>query len=358
MAKVLLAMSGGVDSTVAAVLLLRQGHEVAGVFMRHLWQQKHELEDAETTADRLGIELLQIDLAEEFRAVVRYFTDEYLSGRTPNPCADCNRRIKFGRLFDEMKKRDFDFLATGHYIRIQPHEAWQQEHQHPFFRENDPSDLPPAICCGRDHIKDQSYIMFGVAGERLSKLLFPVGEYDKNTIRDIAKNTGFDFSKIRESQEICFVPDQQHVAFIRTYGRPKDTSGKIVTTEGQFIIAHDGFEQFTIGQRKGMKIGLGGRRYVVRIDAETRDVVVGTRENLLQSELVASGVNWLIAKPQKPFPCRVKIRYRSPAVEALVTPLPDDRFHVRFDSPREAITPGQVAACYLDDRIIGGGWIQ
>lgn len=348
MTKVLLAMSGGVDSTVAALLLLRQGHDVTGIFMQHPWQKENEWDDAKNTTDQIGIKLIRLDLTAEFQDVVRYFTGEYLAGRTPNPCAYCNKRIKFGRLFEEMNSRGFDFLATGHYIRKLDEDETCSSRRRRY----------PAICRGRDSGKDQSYIMFGVDRERLSQLLFPVGEYDKNTIRNLAENAGFDFSKKRESQEICFVPDQQHVAFLKAQGHSAKTSGNLVTTDGTVIFPHDGFEQFTIGQRKGMRIGLGGRRYVIRIDADTRDVVVGTREDLLRIELIASDVNWLIEPLQEPFRCQVKIRYRSPAADALVTPLEDHRIHVRFDTPREAIAPGQIAACYFGDRIIGGGWIQ
>jgi tRNA-specific 2-thiouridylase len=208
--------------------------------------------------------------------------------------------------------------------------------------------------------------MFSVAREKLARLLFPVGDYEKSAIRELVAAAGFDFSQKRESQEICFVPDHEHVRFIHERQPGRTTSGNLVAVDGTILGTHNGVEQFTIGQRKGMRVGFGGRRYVVRLDANTCDVVIGTRDDLARSELTASACHWLIHPPMEPFRCQVKIRYRSPATWATVTPLGGNdktnntttRIQVLFDEPRLAIAPGQVAACYLNDRMIGGGWID
>jgi tRNA-specific 2-thiouridylase len=373
---VILAISGGVDSTAAALLLMQAGYRVSGVFMSHPWQSERDSEESAVIAGRLGIAFHVIDCSAAFEKLVDAFADEYFAGRTPTPCALCNRDIKFGLLFDAMQQLGGDYLATGHYIRRMTHEHWLAE-QRTGGREQGAEygakshDIPqfdfctppsPAICCGRDPGKDQSYIMFGVAREKLTRLLFPVGDYEKSAIRELVATAGFDFSQKRESQEICFVPDHEHVRFINEHRLGRHTSGNLISVDGSILGTHDGFEQFTIGQRKGMRVGFGKRRYVVRLDAVTRDVVIGNRDDLARSELTASHCNWLIYSPQEPFRCLVKIRYRSPATWATVTPLGDDalvsRIRVIFDEPRQAVAPGQVAACYLNDRIIGGGWIE
>lgn len=361
MSHVVLAISGGVDSTAAATLLLRAGHRVTGVFMSHPWQSPHEVDEATVVAERLGIACHVADFSAAFEKLVDDFADEYFAARTPNPCALCNREIKFGLLFETMQRLGGDFLATGHYIRRMTHETWLESHTEPVsdsLCESFDANIP-AICRGHDPGKDQSYIMFGVAREKLSRLLFPVGDYDKPAIREMAMRNGFDFSQKRESQEICFVPDREHVRFINELRPDRQTAGRLVSVDGAVLGTHDGFEQFTVGQRKGMRVGFGERRYVVRLDAKNCDVVIGSRDDLACMKLTASRCNWLISSPQKPFRCRVKIRYRSPATWATVTPLENgNRMNVVFDEARHAVAPGQVAACYLGDRIIGGGWID
>ena len=374
MSHVVLAISGGVDSTAAALLLLQAGHRVSGVFMSHLRHSERDAVEAAAIARQLGIAFHIVDFSEAFEKLVDVFADEYFAGRTPNPCAMCNRDIKFGLLFETMQQLGGDFLATGHYIRRITHEQWLAEQGTGSRGQGTdlfstplsltPCFLPltPAICRGRDAGKDQSYLMFGVVREKLTRLLFPIGDYEKTAIRKLVTEAGFDFSQKRESQEICFVPDHEHVRFINKRQPGHVTSGNLVSVDGTILGTHDGFEQFTIGQRKGMRVGFGERRYVVRLDASTNDVVIGTHDDLARSELTASPCYWLISPPQEPFRCLVKIRYRSPATWATITPLRDDTFasriRVAFDEPRHAIAPGQVAACYLNDRIIGGGWIE
>ena len=210
----------------------------------------------------------------------------------------------------------------------------------------------------RDLSKDQSYVLFGIRRELLSRLVFPVGEHCKDEIRQIAGRLGLRVAQKRESQEICFVPDQDHASFVRQRRTPLDTSGEIVTTEGVVVGRHDGFERFTVGQRKGLAVALGQPRYVVRIEPETRRVVIGTRQDLARDELTAAESNWLTDEPREPIRCQVKIRYRSRPEEATVEALPGRRFRVRFDEPCYAVAPGQAAVCYEGDRVLGGGWIE
>jgi tRNA-specific 2-thiouridylase len=233
-------------------------------------------------------------------------------------------------------------VATGHYARIVP------------GREGEGK----ALLRGRDAAKDQSYVLFGVERRLLERLCLPVGEYRKDEIRRMAADLGLRVADKPDSQEICFVPDQDHARFVRQSRPGVDTSGQIVTTDGIVVGHHSGLEQFTVGQRKGLGVAFGERRYVVRLEPQTRRVVVGTLDDLARRDLVAAGANWLIAPPENPFSCRVKIRYRSPALPATVEPLADNRFRVLFEDPCRAIAPGQGAVCYDGDRVLGGGWIE
>jgi tRNA-specific 2-thiouridylase len=362
MARVVLAMSGGVDSSVAASLLLNQGHEVIGLFMRHGIQAPAECAvasvgeaahkqgccsaadaaDARRVAAGLEIPFYAINFDDQFQRIIEYFVDEYTAGRTPNPCIVCNSWLKFGRLFDYADSVGAKYVATGHYARLA---VWADSRV-------------PALCRGRDASKDQSYVLFGIERRVLARLMFPVGEYGKAEIRRIAQRLGLRVADKKESQEICFVPDQNHARFVRERRRQTDTSGQIVTTDGTPVGRHEGLERFTVGQRKGLGIAFGQRRFVVRLEPETRRVVVGTREELARNELTAKEANWLIETPTEPFRAQVKIRYRSQPAEALVRPLDEGRFSVRFDEPRHGVAPGQAAVCYDHDRVLGGGWIE
>lgn len=380
-------MSGGVDSSVAAWLLREQGHEVVGLFMRHgidgTLPGHHEpgiggprLEaacpnalcprpvgrepaspsrvrkqgcctaadaaDARRVAEMLGIPFYAVNFEEEFARIVDYFADEYLAGRTPNPCVVCNTWLKFGKLFDYADSVGARFVATGHYARILPRSAGE----------------PPSLLRGVDSAKDQSYVLFGIPRSSLDRLRLPVGEYTKTEIRRMASELGLRVAEKPDSQEICFVPDQDHARFVRAARPGIDTSGEIVTTEGEVVGRHSGLEQFTVGQRKGLGVAFGERRYVVRLEPETRRVVVGRFEDLARRELVAAHANWLVDPPKATFACRVKIRYRSTAREATVEPLGVDRFRVRFQEPCHGVAPGQAAVCYAGDRVLGGGWIE
>ena len=361
MSRVVLAMSGGVDSSVAAWLLREQGHDVVGLFMRHGQEPPPECptgaaaggrrkqgccsaadaDDARRVADRLGIPFYAVNFQEEFDRIIRYFVAEYTAGRTPNPCVVCNTWLKFGKLLEYADSIGAGHIATGHYARLLP-----------------TADGQTALCRGRDAAKDQSYVLWGIPRGLLPRLLFPIGEYDKAEIRRIADQLGLrHVAEKPDSQEICFVPDQDHARFVRQHRQLEDTSGEVVTTAGEVVGRHDGVERFTVGQRRGLGIAFGEPRYVVRIEPQSRRVVVGTHEELARRELTAAEANWLVAA-EPSFACQVKIRYRSKPVEADAERLSDERFRVRFREPCYGVAPGQAAVCYQGDRLLGGGWIE
>ena len=342
MSHILLAMSGGVDSSVAASLLLEQGQHVSGVYMRHSSQVKPEEEnDAIKAAEHLGVTLHRLNIDESFREIVDRFADDYLAGRTPNPCALCNRKIKFGKLIDFADSIGANEFATGHYARIDCDKNGE-----------------PAIYRAADPNKDQSYLLYGIERHRLKRIRFPLGELSKAEVRDKAASIGLHVSTKKDSQEICFVEPHKHVAFICNHRPGIDTTGNFVSTDGKILGKHDGFERFTIGQRKGMKVGFGKRIFVIRIEPETKNVVIGSEEELAVNELVAGELNWLADTPMnQPFHCDVKIRYRNAATPAVVV-VSENRMEVRFDSPKYGVAPGQIAVCYENDKLLGGGIIQ
>ena len=370
MARVVLAMSGGVDSSVAAHLLCEAGYDVVGVFMRHGHQSPvacagdgdgegsqlpvvsrldhkqgcctaADAEDARRVADRLKIPFYALNLNEEFSRIVDYFVDEYTAGRTPNPCVQCNNWIKFGKLFDYADSVGAEFVATGHYARLQ-HDA------------ND----EPALLRGRDAGKDQSYVLFGINRQLLQRMLLPVGDFEKSEIRRRATDLGLNVAEKKDSQEICFVTSGRYDEFIRTYRTEALEAGELVTTDGTVVGQHDGIEGFTVGQRKGLGVALGEPKFVVRIEPETRRVVLGDRDELAQNRLTADGTNWLVDPGSVPQHCQVQIRYNSAAAGASVELLPAGRLRVVFDQPQHGVTPGQAVVCYDGDRTLGGGWIE
>ena len=369
MARVVLAMSGGVDSSVAAHLLLDAGHEVVGVFMRHGSEPAacdagdspggglpvlgdgtradhkqgcctaSDAADARRVAGAMGIPFYALDLQSDFSRIMDYFADDYLAGRTPNPCLRCNQWIKFGRLFDYADGVDAEFVATGHYARM------------------DGTNLLRGV----DTNKDQSYALFGIERQRLSRMLLPVGGHTKPAIRDIAASLDLGVASKKDSQEICFVTTGHHRDFVR--GRRRDrsaTGGQFVMTDGSVVGEHDGYESFTVGQRKGLGIAVGRPVFVVRIEPDTRRVVLGERDETLGQTLTADEPNWLIEPDDVPVGRSVscQIRYNSPPKPAVVTRSDADGFDVRFDAPESAIAPGQAAVIYDGDRVLGGGWIK
>ncbi|MBN2580725.1 MAG: tRNA 2-thiouridine(34) synthase MnmA [Pirellulales bacterium] len=374
MARIVLAMSGGVDSSVAACLLREEGHEVLGVFMRHGVEGSErgtgccsaaDAADARRVADRLGIPFYALNFDRQFERIIDYFVAEYSAGRTPNPCIMCNTWLKFGALFQYADGVGAEFVATGHHARIVEAASCR-------FPANE-----SALLRGLDAAKDQSYALFGIARHLLPRIKFPVGEYRKEEIRRLAAEHQLDVSEKPDSQEICFIPDQDHGRFIREHRLGIDTSGEFVTVAGEVVGRHSGIEQFTVGQRKGLGLAFGQPRYVVRIEPATRRVVLGEKSDLARHELTAAKANWLVEgilpspigrgaggegltaeKTPKTFTCTVKIRYRSPAYPATVEILENNRFHVHFHQPVHGVAPGQAAVCYLDDRVLGGGWIE
>jgi tRNA-specific 2-thiouridylase len=354
-ARVVLAMSGGVDSSVAAYLLKRQGYDVVGLFMRtgaHGQEDGRsgrkqgccsalDAGDARRVADRLDVPFYALDFEAEFDGVIDYFADEYLAGRTPNPCVVCNSRLKFGRLWAYGRQLDADYIATGHYARAVRHGGEVELH-----RAADPD-------------KDQSYVLFGLRRSVLPRVLFPVGGYRKEQVRAMAREAGLAVADKPDSVEICFVPDGDHAGLIRRRRPEQTTAGRIVDTAGRVLGAHDGIERFTVGQRKGLGVAGPGRRYVLRIVPGDNEVVLGEREELLTDGLTAANVNWLLeAPPAGPLACRAKIRYRHAPAAATVTALPDGRAGVDFAEPQSAVTPGQAVVFYDGERVLGGGWIE
>ena len=376
MARVVLAMSGGVDSSVAAHLLIEQGHEVIGVFMRHGEEaievckidgqpdssailnvlnpradhkqgccSASDAEDGRRVAERLGIPFYALNLEAEFEGIIDYFVDEYTIGRTPNPCVMCNNRIKFGKLFDYAASVGAEFLATGHYAQLE--------------RESDHLRLLRGV----DPSKDQSYVLFGVNQQLLSRMLLPVGQYEKSRIREIAAGLGLNVAEKKDSQEICFVTQGKHDEFVRSKREQSsddavDTAGRIVTTEGQEVGRHPGIERFTIGQRRGLGVAMGEPYFVVKIDPQNFDVTIGPLAELGRQELTASQTNWLTEPPPGEFDCLVQIRYNSEAWPAKVRALPQNRLAVRFLEPQNGVAPGQAVVCYDDQQVLGGGWID
>jgi tRNA-uridine 2-sulfurtransferase len=373
MARIVLAMSGGVDSSVAAHLLRRDGHDVVGVFMRHgqsaavsCAMEKSQAtatlpiiapridhkqgcctaadaEDARRVADRLDIPFYAIDFQDAFDQIIDYFVDEYTAARTPNPCVMCNNWIKFGRLFDYADGIGAEFVATGHYARLLP--------------DAGPAGSP-ALARGVDDFKDQSYVLFGIERTMLSRMLLPIGHHRKDAIRRMAAELGLRVADKRDSQEICFVPDGDHVAFIRGRRGPSATGGEVVTSDGRVVGAHEGLEKFTIGQRKGLGIALGKARFVIRLEHDTNRVVLGTKEELARRELTADRANWLTPIGDGPRRCEAQIRYNARAAAATVTALNGGRLHVVFDEPQYGVAPGQAVVCYDRDLVLGGGWIE
>ena len=344
--RVVLAMSGGVDSSASAVLLRRQGYDVIGLFMRtgvhsHDDARKDNKKgccsaidagDARRVADKLDIPFHALDFEREFNQIIDYFADEYAKGRTPNPCVVCNNWLKFGQLWAFGQQLGADFIATGHYAQVRNGELHR----------------------GVDAEKDQSYVLHGIKREVLPHLLFPVGGFMKAEIRNIAREAGLlGVADKPDSVEICFVPSGRHTDVVRERRPEVAHAGVITERDGTVLGEHDGIDRFTVGQRKGLGVAAGRRRFVLEILPETHTVVVGDPEELMAGGLEASRVNWLIDTPTAPFRCTAKIRYRHTAVPATV-----DGNVVTFDDPQPAVTPGQAVAFYDGTRVLGGGWIE
>jgi tRNA-specific 2-thiouridylase len=360
-------MSGGVDSSAAAAILQEQGHELVG-FTMQLWNQRRgisvdengeplpsrccsldDVYDARRVAEELGFPFYVLNLEKEFeRDVVQPFVNSYLNGETPIPCVACNSRLKFASLDKLATSLGCEKVATGHYARV---EFDEETNRYRLLR-------------GRDPNKDQSYFLWELTQDQLSRAMFPLGEMSKPDARDAARRHDLAVAEKKESQEICFVPDGDYSGFIDRYLEAEQQTnrlpgeGEIVTSSGAVLGKHTGIHRYTIGQRRGIGIADSRPLYVLNVDAASNKVVVGYDDELLSDEFTAAGVNWIaVENPSKPVRAEVRVRYRHTAAPATITPLPDNRARVTLDEPQRAITPGQATVFYRGDEVAGGGWI-
>jgi len=353
MVKVVVGMSGGVDSSVAAALLKEDGYQVIGVTMQ-IWLPESRqfggccgltaIEDARKVAYKLGIPHYVMNFREVFTdKVINYFVKEYRRGRTPNPCIRCNQHIKFGALLEKARGLGADFVATGHHARI----------------EKGATEGRYLLKKGLDRNKDQSYFLYTLTQGQLSHSLMPIGNLTKEKVREIARDLRLPVAGKPQSQEICFIPDENYGEFLKDYLPDAEKPGPVLDEGGNIIGSHRGILFHTIGQRKGLGIAFAEPLYVIAIDAERNAVIVGTKEETLGDELVASDLNWIaIDKPTYPLVTHARIRYRHPEAEAVVTPLDETSVEVKFTRPQLAITPGQAVVFYQGDTVLGGGTIE
>lgn len=352
--RVVVAMSGGVDSSVAAALLARQGHDVIGLSMQLYDQQSgsttfgtcctlDDLHDARRVAAQLGFPHYIVNFEEKFaETVVSDFVREYASGRTPIPCVHCNGDLKFATLVERAAGLDADFVATGHYAQV----------------ENDVSTGRYRLLRGADANKDQSYFLFTLSQSQLAHAMFPVGALEKPAVREVARELGLQVADKPDSHEICFVPDGDHAAFLARQGAASG-EGSILDTEGRILGSHDGIHRYTVGQRKGLGLSSPIPLYVVGIDAASNAVTVGPRQALERRELSASDVNWIAGvPPAEGTRVTAQIRHRHKEAAATIEPVGDDRVSVVFDDPQAAIAPGQALVIYRGPEVLGGGWID
>jgi tRNA-uridine 2-sulfurtransferase len=342
--RVLVAMSGGVDSSVAAALLLQQGHQVEGVTMKLSAGVCCDIASAQAVCSRLGVPHRIVDMQKAFEAgVVKNFVDEYRSGRTPNPCIRCNDIIKFQALLTYAREQGFDALATGHYARI----------------EQDPAASRTVLKKGLDAEKDQSYFLYRLTQDQLGRVRFPLGGLKKTEVRVLARNSGLPAAERPESQEICFVPDNDYRAFLKERAPDVLKRGDIVLSDGTVVGRHKGIAFFTVGQRRGVGVASGGRLYVVRIEPSTGKVVLGQRHELDTLSFQASDPLFLaFDRLTSTLTVDVKVRYRSPLHRASISPAEQGRVSVAFEMPVPGVTPGQAAVFYDGDTVIGGGIIE
>lgn len=353
--RVVVGMSGGVDSSAAAAVLIEQGYDVIGITLK-LWPQDcvsraedkccgpQAVMDARSVSSKLKIPYYLVDESEDFQSqVIQYFADEYKAGRTPNPCVMCNEKLKFGTLIDRARQLGADLIATGHYARVHPNE--------------DGSRM--LLKRGLDDRKDQSYFLFSLRQELLRHILFPLGELTKDDSRNVARDCSLRTADKEESMEICFVPDNDYKGFLTKANLAETHQGDIVDLNGKVLGKHDGIEFYTIGQRKGLGISSPNPLYVLELDAEKNQVLVGPVEALDKQSFEMDRCNWIpFENLDTPLQAVVKIRYNHPGCEATIRPI--DRYTARVDlhTAQRAITPGQACVVYQGDLVLGGGWIR
>lgn len=353
--RIVVAMSGGVDSSVAAALYKEQGHEVIGITMQ-IWDYSKftapdgetfgsccsldDVYDARRVADQLGIPFYVVNFEEHFqRTVIDKFCDDYFAGRTPNPCVLCNQVLKFELLLRKARELEADWLATGHYAQSIYADGRYQLHK------------------GLDPNKDQSYFLYTLTQEQFSRVRFPLGGLTKEEVREHAARFNLRVAEKPESQDICFVPDGDYVRFLEEERGSGAMNGEIVHVSGQVLGRHQGTYRYTIGQRKGLGLSWPEPLYVVDIDAENKQVIVGEKQHLQRRELLISDVNWFIPTPTEPFSASCRIRYRHQEQPAQILPLTDGQVKIIFDQPQTGVTPGQAAVIYRADEVLGGGTI-
>jgi len=369
--RVVIGMSGGVDSSAAAALLLEQGYDVIGITLK-LWPQDcvsraedkccgpQAVADARGVAHSLGIPHYVVDEADQFeRVVIDYFASEYQAGRTPNPCVMCNEKLKFGNLWSKAAALGCDYIATGHYAIIEHVDATPSSHEEK--RGEGARSTYAVLRKGVDPRKDQSYFLFSLRQPQLRRALTPLGVMTKPQIRKIAHSLGLKVADKIDSQEICFVPGNDYKAFLRSHlGENEFHRGEIYDVDGNFVAEHGGIELFTIGQRKGLPGGSPRPRYVVDLDPATNRVIVGDADDLVCEEFEIDRVNWhRVARVADAGSCEAvgKIRYNHPGTAATVTLLENNRARIHLREPQRAVTPGQAAVIYDGDIVLGGGWI-
>ena len=348
--RVLVAMSGGVDSSTAAYILQKEGCQPEGVTFK-LWchgvedQYREVVQRAQRICSKLGIKHHVLDIEKEFKeTVVQQFVDDYLSGITPNPCVLCNRTIKWRHLLATADRLGMSLVATGHYVRV----------------EKKMLSGRYEILKGIDQFKDQSYMLWQLSQDALGRTLFPLGARLKNDIKTIAADLGLHHDSQKESQDVCFLPENDYREFLQSYSPEKIAGisrGELVDENSNVLGYHDGFHNFTIGQRKGFKMGYAKRKYVKEIDAANNRVVITDDEHLYNHQMIIRNTNWVSADPENSIEGIIKIRYNHKGVQSIVKAINENRYLVEFSAPQRAVTPGQSAVLYRDDRLIMGGII-